>query len=137
MSTTVGEFKPHPLSRDFTWSMPAPNDLRYLSTEQYRAFDKNGLVKLEAVFTPAEVTSVIAAIDPIEQKGEAWLRGKGGKVKSRKQAIAIALSESGSTNRKSPQKNRQTLSRTKSKERSGRTAEAEKEGRAAQRGTLA
>jgi phytanoyl-CoA hydroxylase len=80
MSTTVREFKPHPLSRDFVWSMPAPNDLRYLSAEHYRAFDKNGFVKLEGVFTPAEVASVIAAIDPIEQKGEAWLRGKGGKV---------------------------------------------------------
>ena len=58
-------------------------------------------------------------------------------VKSRKQAIAIALSESGSTNRKSPKKNRQALSRTKSKERSGRTAEAAKEGKSAQRRTLA
>lgn len=61
----------------------------------------------------------------------------GGKVKSRKQAIAIALSESGSSNRNSPKTNRANLSRTKSKERSGRTAEAEKEGRAAQRRTLA
>jgi hypothetical protein len=61
----------------------------------------------------------------------------GGKVKSRKQAIAIALSESGSSNRNSPKKNRANLSRTKSKERRGRTAEAEKEGRSAQRRTLA
>src|ERR1700757_4467180 len=80
MSTTVREIKLHPLSRDFVWSMPAPHALSYLSTEQYRAFDKNGFVKLEAVFKPAEVASVIAAIDPIEQKGEEWLRGKGGKV---------------------------------------------------------
>jgi len=80
MSTTVRAIKPHPLSRDFVWSMPAPHALRYLSTEQYRAFDKNGFVKLEGVFTPDEVTNVIAAIDPMEEKGEAWLRGKGGKV---------------------------------------------------------
>ena len=71
------------------------------------------------------------------KKGELESGRSGQKVKSRKQAIAIALSESGSTNRKSPSKNRQTLSRTKAKERSGRTAEAEKEGRAAQRRTLA
>ncbi len=58
-------------------------------------------------------------------------------VKSRKQAIAIALSESGSSNRNSPKKNRANLSRTKAKERAGRTAEAEKEGRGAQRKTLA
>src|SRR5215467_11520742 len=61
----------------------------------------------------------------------------GGKVKSRKQAIAIALSESGSSNRNSPKKNRANLSKTKAKERTGRTAEAEKEGRGAQRRTLA
>jgi len=63
--------------------------------------------------------------------------GAGGKVKSRKQAIAIALSESGSSNRNSPKKNRANLGKTKAKERSGRTAEAEKEGRGAQRRTLA
>lgn len=80
MSTIVRAIKPHPLSRDFVWSMPAPHALRYLSCEQYRAFDKNGFVKLEGVFTPDEVAAVIAAIDPIEEKGEAWLRGKGGKV---------------------------------------------------------
>jgi ectoine hydroxylase-related dioxygenase (phytanoyl-CoA dioxygenase family) len=80
MSTTVCAIRPHPLSRDFVWSMPAPHALRYLSAEQYRAFDKNGFVKLEAVFTPDEIANVIDAIDPMEEKGEAWLRGKGGKV---------------------------------------------------------
>ncbi|HEX4303963.1 MAG TPA: DUF6496 domain-containing protein [Rhizomicrobium sp.] len=70
------------------------------------------------------------------KKGELESRG-GGKVKSRKQAIAIALSESGSTNRNSPKKNRANLGKTKAKERSGRTAEAEKEGRTAQRRSLA
>jgi len=63
--------------------------------------------------------------------------GAGGKVKSRKQAIAIALSEAGETNTRSPRQNRAALRRTKAKERAGRTAEAEKEGPAAQRRTLA
>jgi len=71
------------------------------------------------------------------KKGELKSGRSGQKVKSRKQAIAIALSESGSSNRNSPKKNRANLSRTKSKERRGRTAEAEKEGRSAQRRTLA
>jgi hypothetical protein len=71
------------------------------------------------------------------KKGELESGRSGQKVKSRKQAIAIALSESGSSNRNSPKKNRANLSRTKSKERRGRTAEAEKEGRSAQRRTLA
>ena len=71
------------------------------------------------------------------KKGELESGRSGRKVKSRKQAIAIALSESGSSNRNSPKKNRANLSKTKAKERSGRTAEAEKEGRSAQRRTLA
>jgi hypothetical protein len=63
-------------------------------------------------------------------------RGKGPKVKSRKQAIAIALHESGSTNQEPPKKNRQNLRRTKSKERQGETAEAEREGKSAQNRTV-
>jgi len=64
-------------------------------------------------------------------------RGKGPKVKSRKQAVAIGLQESGATNRESPAKNRANLQRTKSKERKGQTAEAEKEGKRAQHRTVA
>jgi hypothetical protein len=63
-------------------------------------------------------------------------RGKGPKVKSREQAIAIALHESGSTNQESPKKNRQNLSRTKAKERRGDTAEAAREGKRAQERTI-
>ena len=63
-------------------------------------------------------------------------RGKGPKVKDRKQAIAIALQESGSTNRQSPSRNKKSLSRTKGKERRGETAEAETEGKRAQERTV-
>jgi hypothetical protein len=63
-------------------------------------------------------------------------RGKGPKVKSRKQAVAIALHEAGATNQESPKKNKQNLARTKSKERKGQTAEAEKEGKHAQNRTV-
>jgi len=63
--------------------------------------------------------------------------GKGPRVKSRKQAIAIALHESGSTNRESPAKNSRNLARTKSKERRGETAEAETEGKRAQDRSIA
>jgi hypothetical protein len=55
-------------------------------------------------------------------------KGAGGKVKSRKQAIAIALSESGSSNKKSPVKNKKTLAKTKRKESTGKTAKQRKEG---------
>jgi hypothetical protein len=63
-------------------------------------------------------------------------RGKGPKVRSRKQAIAIALQESGSTNKESPAENRRNLSRTRAKERHGETAEAETEGKRAQDRTI-
>jgi hypothetical protein len=63
-------------------------------------------------------------------------KGKGPKVESRKQAIAIALQESGATNRESPSKNKADLARTKSKERKGQTAEAETEGKGAQDRTI-
>ncbi len=57
-------------------------------------------------------------------------------VRSRKQAIAIALSEAGASNQESPKSNARNLRRTKSKERRGRTAQAEAEGKAAQDRTL-
>jgi hypothetical protein len=56
---------------------------------------------------------------------------RGGKVKSRRQAVAIALSEAGSSNQQSPSQNRRQLSRTKTKERRGETAQQQKEGRGA------
>lgn len=71
------------------------------------------------------------------KEGELRIGGKGPKVKSRRQAIAIALHESGSTNRESPAENAKTLRRTKAKEARGETAEAETEGKRAQDRTLA
>jgi hypothetical protein len=54
--------------------------------------------------------------------------GAGKKVKSPKQAIAIALHEAGASKEESPAKNAENLRKTKAKERSGRTAKARKEG---------
>jgi hypothetical protein len=55
--------------------------------------------------------------------------GKGGKVKSRRQAIAIALREAGASKYDSARRNRRNLRRTESKEAKGRTAQQEREGR--------
>ena len=44
-------------------------------------------------------------------------RGRGGKVRNPKQAIAIALSEAGASNQQSPRENRRRLAETKAKER--------------------
>jgi hypothetical protein len=64
--------------------------------------------------------------------------GKGGKVKSRKQAVAIALREAGASKSKSPAKKsaspakiKQSLKRTTSKVARGRTAMQEKVGKSA------
>jgi hypothetical protein len=55
--------------------------------------------------------------------------GKGGKVKSRRQAIAIALKESGASKYESKSENKRNLSRSKRKEAAGRTAQQEREGK--------
>jgi len=55
--------------------------------------------------------------------------GKGGTVKSRKQAIAIALKEAGESKYESPKKNRRNLAKSKRKEATGRTYQQEREGK--------
>ena len=56
-------------------------------------------------------------------------KGKGGKVKSRRQAIAIALSEAGASKKQSPRRNARNLKRTERKEAKGETAQQEREGK--------
>jgi len=55
--------------------------------------------------------------------------GRGGKVKSRRQAIAIALEEAGASKYESDRRNKRNLRRTESKEARGRTAQQEREGK--------
>src|SRR5438477_10376643 len=55
--------------------------------------------------------------------------GKGGKVKSRRQAIAIALKEAGASKYESPTKNKRNLAKSKRKEAAGRTYQQEREGK--------
>ncbi len=57
-------------------------------------------------------------------------RGKGGRVKSRRQAIAIALEEAGASKYESKERNRRNRARSKAKEATGRTAQQEAEGKA-------
>jgi hypothetical protein len=54
--------------------------------------------------------------------------GTGKPVKSRKQAVAIALHEAGASNQETPKKNRENLRHTKDKERQGKAAKQQKEG---------
>ncbi len=55
--------------------------------------------------------------------------GKAGKVKSRRQSIAIALQEAGASKYESTTRNRRNLRRTETKEAQGRTAQQDREGR--------
>lgn len=55
--------------------------------------------------------------------------GKAGKVKSRRQAIAIALQEAGASQYDSARRNQRNLRRTEEKEARGRTAQQEREGK--------
>jgi Family of unknown function (DUF6496) len=56
--------------------------------------------------------------------------GRGGKVKNRKQAIAIALHEAGASKYESKRKNRSNRAKTERKEARGRTGQQEREGKA-------
>lgn len=60
--------------------------------------------------------------------------GSGGKVKSPRQAIAVALSEAGASRRKSPKQNKRQLAKTKSRERGSRTGQARSDGRSRRSG---
>ncbi len=55
--------------------------------------------------------------------------GKGGEVKSRRQAIAIALSEAGASKNQSERENRRRFTRTEAKEARGETSQQEQEGK--------
>lgn len=77
--------------------------------------------------TKAQTTTVKRVMHEFKH-GE--LERRGGKtVKNPKQAIAIALSEAGASDRQSPEENRKSLKKTKAKERKGETARQQKEGR--------
>jgi hypothetical protein len=55
--------------------------------------------------------------------------GKGGKVKSRRRAIAIALHEGGASKYESKSENKRDFAKTKAKERHGETGQQEREGK--------
>jgi hypothetical protein len=56
-------------------------------------------------------------------------QGKGGKVRSRRQAIAIALKEAGASKYASKRENRRNLAKTERKEARGETYQQEAEGK--------
>ena len=71
-------FRLHPLNRDFVWGETPREAARRLTPEQLEAFDRDGFIRLESVFTPHEVADVIAAIDPVEEAQDRYVREKRG-----------------------------------------------------------
>ena len=65
--------------------------------------------------------------------GELRSGTSGQKVKNRKQAVAIALSEAGESNQQTPKENAERLRHTKAQERRGETAKDQAEGKAPRR----
>lgn len=65
--------------------------------------------------------------------GELRSGTSGRKVKSRRQAVAIALSEAGASNQQTPKENEEHLRHSKAKERRGETAKDEAEGKTSRR----
>jgi Family of unknown function (DUF6496) len=65
--------------------------------------------------------------------GELRSGTSGQKVKNRKQAVAIALSEAGESNQQTPKENAAHLRHTKAKEHRGETAKDQAEGKAPRR----
>jgi ectoine hydroxylase-related dioxygenase (phytanoyl-CoA dioxygenase family) len=76
----AADVRRHPLSQGFAWKERALAHPRRLTADQLRTFDALGFVKLEGVFTAAEIAAVTRAIDPLEADAEARLREAGGKV---------------------------------------------------------
>jgi ectoine hydroxylase-related dioxygenase (phytanoyl-CoA dioxygenase family) len=74
------EVRLHPLNQNFSWIDQEVPSLRLLTPEQLKTYNRGGFVRLENVFSQAELEGVIAAIDPLEARGEEWLRSKGGRV---------------------------------------------------------
>jgi len=72
--------KPHPLNTGFVWRTRAVARRRRLDADQSAGFDDQGFVKLEALFSPAEIAAVTQAIDPLERAAEARLRAAGGRI---------------------------------------------------------
>jgi ectoine hydroxylase-related dioxygenase (phytanoyl-CoA dioxygenase family) len=74
ITATAAGVQPHPLNRDFVWRDTVADQLRRLSADQAAQFNEDGFVKLDEVFSPEEIAAVTAAIDPIEEERERYVR---------------------------------------------------------------
>jgi len=76
----IMQLEAHPLNQGFAWQS-AGGGLRRLTAEQARAYDERGYFVLEDAFDADTLGTVIAEIDPVESRVEAFLRTRdGGKL---------------------------------------------------------
>ncbi len=64
----------HERNRDFRWAPARASGLRRLTPDQTAAFNAQGFFVLENAFTAAELAKVTAAIDPLEEANEQYIR---------------------------------------------------------------
>jgi exonuclease VII small subunit len=87
---------------------------------------------MEMTMTPRETEPQKETIERVMHEykhGELRSGTSAQKVKNRKQAVAIALSEAGASDQQTPKENEEHLRHTKAKERRGETAKDETEGK--------
>ncbi|HEY8123388.1 MAG TPA: phytanoyl-CoA dioxygenase family protein [Myxococcota bacterium] len=65
--------RPHPWSRAFAWT-PRTGPFVRLSREQAAHYDANGFIAIEDALAPELVAELIARIDPLEARVDAFLR---------------------------------------------------------------
>ena len=68
----------HPMNQGFVWRDSPRDNLRALTPDQVDAFNTHGFFVYRGAFTPAEIGSVTAAIDPLEQATVAFANSKPG-----------------------------------------------------------
>jgi len=72
--------QPHALNVGFHWQDASRDGLRAVSPAQIDQFNADGFFVFRDAFTPAEIAAVTAAIDPLEQATDTWVREeKGGR----------------------------------------------------------
>ncbi len=73
------KLKPHAQNTNFQWR-DRKGPFRLISTDQARAWNEEGFFLLRNVIPAKQISALIDAIDPFEQKTEQFLESRGGKM---------------------------------------------------------
>jgi ectoine hydroxylase-related dioxygenase (phytanoyl-CoA dioxygenase family) len=75
---SIAEPKLHALNQDFRWQDARSDGLRRVSADEVRQFNERGFFVHRNAFTPEEIATVTAAIDPLEKATDDYVREKKG-----------------------------------------------------------